>query len=59
MKLIDLVSMTPIDQSNGAVRDAGMVKGVDSLIQLITEIEEEDYNEDEDEYYDEYGYEED
>ena len=42
VKLIDLVSMTHIDQGNGPVRDYGMIKGCDSLIELIGEIAEED-----------------
>ena len=38
VKLIDLVSMTHIDQENGPARDDGVTKGCNSLIDLIGEI---------------------
>jgi len=42
VKLIDLVSMIPIPQDDGPSRDDGMIKGFNSLLDIVGEIQIEE-----------------
>ena len=42
VKLIDLVSMIPISQDDGPSRDEGLIKGFNTLLDIIGEIQIEE-----------------